>query len=245
MPASASAVGLGDAPIVLAASQLSTSTFRVLFSGAMSAAGLTTTGNYTLAAQGGSTVRSVSSVVIETPVSVVVTASGTLSAGTNAYQITVTGVSDTAGNPINVAANTAFLTIAGTANSVVSRDGGMQLNASLPPITLGGRYKAYVGPLGNANDVQASSGILGEMLQFRLVPNQPSVPVVVPNQTIGPGLLITFVAQDTTASPPTFQSPTVVQALPRQFYSGVISLRKLFPSRYDVGPINPAEEVAQ
>ena len=245
MPISASAVGAGTAPSVLSTAQLSTTNFRVLFSDAMSAVGLTTLGNYLLTPVGPSVNRTIISITQETPVSVVIAVNNSLSIGAPAYTITVTGVTDAAGNSINLSAIVGNQTIVGTTGFALSRDGGTEIEVALSPITTGGRYKVRVGPTGTAIDPQANSTVLGELTFIRLRPGQTTATIVAPNLEIGPGQLVTFIADDSPASPPSFQSSTIVQVLPRQFFSGVSSLRRLLPSRYDVGLIDPASVGAQ
>jgi hypothetical protein len=245
MPVSASAAGFGSAPTVLQAKQLSPTSFLVLFSNAMSAVGLTTIGNYTLTPQGPSLSRTITGVTIDSPISVVVTVNLALSVGTNAYEITVAGVTDAASNAIDVANDSAMLTVVGATGVAASRDGGESVTLSLPTINTGGRYIVHLGPLGNSNDPVAFSKVLGEGTYVRLEPGDTQVAVAKPSTGIGAGQQATFVALDPIASPSSFQSPTTVDTLPRQYYSGVSSLRRLFPSRYDVGPIDPAQEGAQ
>lgn len=108
---SASAAGYGIAPRVVAATQAGSSTFVVVFSEAMSTAGLTSTGNYALTANGGSTVRTITSVELRSLSSVTVTCSGNLSTGTAAYTVTAAGLLDRAGNALDTGADTADLTV--------------------------------------------------------------------------------------------------------------------------------------
>lgn len=246
MPASASAVGLGTGPTVFLANQLSPTTFQVVFSEPMSSTGLLTPGNYALTANGGSTVRTVSAVSIISSASVLITASGALSIGTNAYTVTVTGLTDLVGNPINLSANTANLTIVGTTNSAHSRNGGTYVTLALPTIVSPGRYRVFIGPLGSSADPRASSRVAGEAELVRLNVGQTSVSVAVPPAAaVGNGRQATFVAIDATASPPTFTSPTLVDYLPRQYFSSSSSMRRLFPARYDIGSYDPANEAPQ
>ena len=246
MPSSASAAGLGVGPTVLLASQLSSTTFQVVFSEPMSSTGLTTTGNYALTANGGSTVRTVNSVVVMTSSSVLVTASGALSVGTSAYTVTVTGLADLVGNPINTSANTATLTIVGTSNVAQSRNGGTYVTLALPTIVAPGRYRVYIGQLGTAADPRASSRVSGEAEIVRLAVGQTEVSVAVPPAlSVGNGRQATFVAVDPTASPTSFISTTLVDYLPRQYFSSCLSMRRLFPSRYDIGTYDPANEAPQ
>lgn len=245
MPVSSSASGFGTAPTILSASQVSPTSFLVLYSNAMSSTGLTTISNYTLTPQGPSLARTITGVTIDSPISVLVTVNLPLSIGTGAYEIAVTAVTDAAGNLIDPAGDTALLTIVGTTGVATSKDGGQNVTLALPTIVSGGRYAVYIGPLGSSNDPKAFSKVLGEGEYVRLVPGQTEVVVAKPSTTIGLGQQATVVALDPIASPSSFQSATTVDTLPRQYYSGVASLRRLFPSRYDVGPIDPSEEPAQ
>jgi hypothetical protein len=108
---SASAAGYGIAPRVVAATQAGSSTFVLVFSEAMSTAGLTTAGNYALTANGGSTVRTITGVELRSLTSVTVTCSGNLSTGTAAYTVTAAGLLDRAGNALDTGADTADLTV--------------------------------------------------------------------------------------------------------------------------------------
>jgi hypothetical protein len=108
---SASAAGYGIAPRVVAATQAGSSTFVLVFSEAMSTAGLTTAGNYALTANGGSTVRTITGVELRSLTSVTITCSGNLSTGTAAYTVTAAGLLDRAGNALDTAADTADLTV--------------------------------------------------------------------------------------------------------------------------------------
>lgn len=245
MPSSASAVGAGVAPRLLSASQLSPTTIQLLFSEAMSAVGLTTIGNYTLTPLGGSSARSITNVVAQTAVSVVLTTNLALSLGVNAYAITASNLTDAASNIIDPVFNTVNLTVVGTSGVAASRDGGQNITLAVPVINSGGRYAIHVGLQGNANDPKAFSNVLGEGSFVRLNPGDTSVQVSKPSSGVSNGLVVTAIALDATASPSTFTSTTTIDALPRQYYSGVTSLRRLFPSRYDIGPIEPALEGAQ
>jgi hypothetical protein len=211
----------------------------------MSATGLTTIGNYTLTPQGGSLARTITGITIENAVAVVVTVNLALSVGTNAYTVVVAGVTDVAGNAIDPANDTANLTIVGTTGVATSRDGGNTVTLNFSAITAGGRYAAYIGPLGNSNDPVAFSKVLGEGTFVRLPTGATSVQVAKPSTNPSNGQIATLVALDPIASPATLTSTTSIDVLPRQYFSGVSSLRRLFPSRYDVGPIDPAAEGAQ
>jgi hypothetical protein len=245
MPVSASASGFGVAPTILSAAQVSPTSFLVLYSSAMSSTGLTTLGNYTLTPQGLSVARTITSITIDSPISVLITVNLALSIGTGAYEIAVASVTDAAGNVINPAGDTALLTVVGTTGVATSKDGGQNVTLALPTIVSGGRYAVHLGPLGSSNDPKAFSKVLGEGEFVRLAPGQTQVVVAKPSTTTGLGQLATIIALDPIASPSSFQSTTTVDTLPRQYYSGVSSLRRLFPSRYDVGPIDPSEEPAQ
>lgn len=246
MTTSASALGAGVGPTVLLASQLSPTTFQVAFSEPMATSGVTAPANYTLTANGGSIVRSVTFVAPLSLSSVVVTVNGALSVGVNAYTVTVTGVSDIVGNNIDTSANSANLTVVGTTSSAHSRDGGSYATLGLPTIVSPGRYHVHVGPLGTSADPRAYSRVAGEAEFVRLAAGQTSVSVALPSAaTVGNNRIATFIAIDPTASPSTFQSLNFVDFLPRQYFSSALSMRRLFPYRYDIGFIDPASEAAQ
>jgi hypothetical protein len=211
----------------------------------MSATGLTTIGNYTLTPQGSSLARTITGISVANAVAVVVTVNLALSLGTNAYTITVAGVTDVAGNAIDPANDTANLTITGTTGIATSRDGGSSVTLNFSAVTTGGRYVAHIGPLGSSSDPVAFSKVLGEGTYVRLGTGATSVTVAKPTTNPSNGQVATLVALDPIASPATITSTTTVDVLPRQYFSGVSSLRRLFPSRYDVGPIDPAAEGAQ
>jgi hypothetical protein len=102
-------VGVG--PSVTGAVATSATTIRLTFSGAMSSS-VTIAGNYTLAANGGSTTRTVSAAVQDTPTSAILTINGPLSVGISAYTLTVgSGATDPLSNPVNRSANTANVTV--------------------------------------------------------------------------------------------------------------------------------------
>lgn len=245
MSISASALGAGVGPTVLLAGQLSSTTFQIVFSETMSSTGLTTTSNYSFVANSPSTPRSILTVAPLTPNSVLVTVNGALSVGSNAYTVTVSNLTDLVGNAIDVSATSANLTVVGTANIARSRDGGTYVTVALPTIISPGRYRVYVGALGTSADPRAYSRVNEEADFVRLAVGQTEVSIAVPSYAVGNGRSITFIAIDSTASPSTFQSTTLVDFLPRQYFTNTLSMRRLFPSRYDVGFFDPASEAPQ
>lgn len=111
MPVIGSFTGSGVAPQVASATALSSTVVRVTFSEYMTDnAALLLAGNYTLTPDGGSAARTVTSVVVEgsaPSLSVLLYLNGNLTAGTNNYQVLVTNVEDVAGNPLDLAFDTA------------------------------------------------------------------------------------------------------------------------------------------
>ena len=247
MPVSSSSAGFGSLPYVVAtATQLGSAAFRVTFSEVMASAGLTTIGNYTLTPIGPSVPRTISLVEIESPYTVKITTSGPLSMGTPAYSIVVAGVQDASGNALDVANDTAQLTVVGVGSNVVSREGGTIVNVDISPLLVGGRYKVRVGTTGTQADPPAFSTVVGEGQFRRLAPGGSGMTrIAVPENDVGTGLIVSFEAVDGTASPSTFTSPTTIDVYPKLFYSGVMSLRKLFPAYYDVGSSDPSDEALQ
>jgi hypothetical protein len=113
-------------------------------------------------------------------------------------------------------------------------------------LLVGGRYKVRVGTTGTQADPLAYSTIQGEGGFRRLTTGgSGTTRIAVPENAVGTGLIVSFEALDGTASPSTFNSPTTIDVYPKLFYSGVMSLRKLFPPYYDVGSSDPSDEAAQ
>lgn len=110
MPVSGSFVGLGVDPRVASAVALASNSVRVTFTELMEAnAALTNVANYVLTPDVGSSARTVTAVTVEGTAPspyVVLTLDGTLTPGSDNYQLLVTNVEDAAGNPLDLAFDT-------------------------------------------------------------------------------------------------------------------------------------------
>lgn len=96
----ASFTGIGIAPRVSSATATDAATVRVVFDEAMSDTGLTTDGNYAFTSPGGATIT-VGSVAKINPTTVDITISGEMRTGISNYTVTVSNVTDLAGNTVD------------------------------------------------------------------------------------------------------------------------------------------------
>ena len=227
MPLTASTTSYGDAPRLIAASPQGTSHVLLTFSENMSSTGLTTAGNYTLVADGGSTARTVTAVQQLSGTQVLLTLSGALTAGTDNYAVTAAAITDSIGNVIDPLYDT--LDISGPAPNgslYIGKDGGA---ASFTAAVADGTYRVFVGPLGTTADPELFGGTSG-LTGVRFVGG--STTAYLPAQNTGGPYTMTFLPE----VGPAFAEGPAVTILPASFRSRTLQLRTVLPPWFKTGP---------